>query len=153
MLYQISGVQPEFRPEAFVFDTASNAYTCPEGKTLPYKGRSTMVGQVKYSYAANPEECSTCAQKQHCCPTSSKGRLIVRAEDTAEVAAFRAKMTTTEVQAVYKKRGAVAEFAKLWIKEKFGLRQFSVRGLESADRGGMGEHDIQHPAMDSAEVA
>jgi len=24
----------------------------------------------------------------------------------------------------------VAEFPNLWIKEKFGLRQFSVRGLE-----------------------
>jgi len=129
-LYQIRGVQPEFRPEAFVFAGESNTYTCPEGKIRPYKARNTMVGQIKYTYAANPEDCSACAQKQHCCPTSSKGRLIVRAEDTAEVAAFRAKMETPEAQAMYKKRGAVAEFPNLWIKEKFGLRQFSVRGLK-----------------------
>jgi transposase len=129
-LYKIRGVQGEFRPEAFVFDEESNTYTCPAGKKLPYKARNTMVGQIKYTYAANAEDCNACAQKQHCCPTSSKGRLIVRAEETAEVEAFRAKMETAEAQAIYKKRGAVAEFPNLWIKEKFRLRQFSVRGLE-----------------------
>lgn len=129
-LYQIRGVAPEFRPEVFVFDKQTNAYICPKGKTLSYKSRNTMVGQIKYTYAAAAKDCGACAQKECCCPTSSKGRLIVRAEDTDEVAAFRAKMETEEARSVYKKRGAIAEFPNLWIKEKFGLRQFSVRGLE-----------------------
>ncbi len=129
-LYQIRGVAPEFRPEAFAFDAAANAYTCPEGKSLRYKSRNTMVGQVKYTYAAEAGDCAGCAQKQRCCPATTQGRLLVRAEDTPEVAAFRAKMETEEAKTVYKKRGAVAEFPNLWIKEKFGLRQFSLRGLE-----------------------
>ena len=53
---------------------------------------------------------------------------MVRAEDTGEMAAFRAKMNSEEAKAIYQKRGAVAEFPNLWIKEKFGWRQFSVRG-------------------------
>lgn len=129
-LYQIRGVAPEFRSEAFAFDTATNAYTCPEGKTLPYKARNTMVGQVKYTYAAAAGDCARCGQKERCCPATTQGRLIVRAEDAADVAAFRAKMETEKAKKAYKKRGAVAEFPNLWIKEKFGLRQFSVRGLE-----------------------
>jgi transposase len=129
-LYQIRGVAPEFRPEAFKFDAAANAYTCPEGKTLAYKSLNTMVGQVKYTYAAEEKDCAACAQKGCCCPTTTQGRLLVRAEDTPDVAAFRGKMETEEAKTVYKKRGAVAEFPNLWIKEKFGLRQFSVRGLE-----------------------
>ena len=129
-LYQIRGVDPEFRPEAFAFDAAANAYTCPEGKTLRYKKRQALVGQTKYTYAAEVGDCAACAQKARCCPATTKGRLLVRAEDTPEVAAFRAKMETEEAKTTYRKRGAVAEFPNLWIKEKFGLRQFSVRGLE-----------------------
>jgi transposase len=129
-LYQIRGVAPAFRPEAFRFDQAANTYTCPEGKTLPYKTRNTMVGQIKYTYAADVADCAACAQKARCCPSSTQGRLLVRAEDTAEVAAFREKMQTEQAKSTYAKRGQVAEFPNLWIKTKFGLRQFSVRGLE-----------------------
>jgi hypothetical protein len=128
-LYEIRGVAPEYRPEAFRYDEAANTYTCPEGKTLAYKSRNTMVGQIKYTYAATAGDCAACEQKAHCCPSTTQGRLLVRAEETAEVAAFRAKMNSAEAKSIYQKRGAVAEFPNLWIKEKFGLRQFSVRGL------------------------
>jgi hypothetical protein len=42
---------------------------------------------------------------------------------------FRAKMETETAQEIYKKRGVVAEFPHLCIKERFGLRRFSLRGL------------------------
>ncbi len=38
-------------------------------------------------------------------------------------------MQTDEAKAIYKTRSQVAEFPNLWIKAKFGLRQFSVRGV------------------------
>ena len=129
-LYQIRGVAPEYRPEAFAFDAGANQYTCPEGKILRYKTRQALTGQTKYTYAADQQDCGACAQKPRCCPTSKQGRLLVRAEDGPEVAAFRAKMETEEAKSLYRKRGAVAEFPNLVIKERFGLRQFSVRGLQ-----------------------
>jgi hypothetical protein len=129
-LYQIRGVAPEYRPEAFAFDAGANQYTCPEGKFLRYKTRQALTGQTKYTYAADQQDCGACAQKPRCCPTSKQGRLLVRAEDGPEVAAFRAKMETEEAKILYRKRGAVAEFPNLVIKERFGLRRFSVRGLQ-----------------------
>jgi len=129
-LYQIRGVAPEYRPEAFAFDAAANRYTCPEGKILHYKTRQVLTGQTKYTYAADKQDCETCGQKPRCCPTSQRGRLLVRAEDSPEVVAFRAKMETEEAKSLYRKRGAVAEFPNLVIKERFGLRRFSVRGLQ-----------------------
>jgi transposase len=129
-LYQIRGVAPEYRPEAFAFDTGANRYTCPEGKILRYKTRQALTGQTKYTYAADQQDCGACVQKPRCCPTSKGGRLLVRAEDSPEVAAFRAKMETEEAKILYRKRGAVAEFPNLVIKERFGLRRFSVRGLQ-----------------------
>jgi len=46
-----------------------------------------------------------------------------------EVLEFREKMQTEEAREVYRQRSQVAETPNLWIKAKFKLRQFSVRGL------------------------
>jgi len=57
------------------------------------------------------------------------GRSVNRSEELAEVAEFRHKMETQRAREIYKTRAQVAETPNLWIKEKFKLRQFSVRGL------------------------
>lgn len=132
-LYQIRGVAPEFRPEAFAFDAAKNCYTCPAGKSLPYKKKQVLSGQTKYTYQAKTEDCQGCQHRGQCCPKSQSGRSLVRAEDSPEVKKFRAKMETQAAKDLYKKRGAVAEFPHLWIKEKFGMRRFSVRGLRKVN--------------------
>jgi len=38
-------------------------------------------------------------------------------------------MGTPQAKALYRQRSEVAEFPNAWIKEKFGLRQFHLRGL------------------------
>jgi hypothetical protein len=98
-----------------------------------YKTKQVGVGQTKYTYGAQATACAACPHKAQCCPTSKTGRSIVRTEDGPDVAAFRAKMDTPEAKAVYKRRGPVAEFPHLCIKERFGLRQFSMRGLEKVN--------------------
>ena len=46
--------------------------------------------------------------------------------------AFIEKMQTATAKAIYRLRGAVAEFPNAWIKEKIGLRKFRVRGMAKA---------------------
>lgn len=128
-LYQIRGVTAEFRPEAFHFDAERNCYTCPAGKSLPYQRKNLLPGQTKYFYQARREDCQSCVHRPQCCSKSKSGRSVVRAEDSAEVNRFRAKMESEAAKAIYRKRGPVAEFPNLCIKERFGLRRFSVRGL------------------------
>ena len=84
---------------------------------------------MRYRYKASKQDCETCPAKALCCARSKHGRAIERSEPSPEVAAFRQKMKTDEVKAIYKTRSQVAEFPHLWIKTKFGLRQFSVRGI------------------------
>ena len=68
-------------------------------------------------------------------PTHPKGRVISRMENDPRVEAFIKKMETEEAKAIYRQRAEVAEFPNAWIKEKFGLRQFRLRGLvKSASR-------------------
>ena len=41
-------------------------------------------------------------------------------------------MEAAESQAIYRRRGEVAEFPNAWIKEKLGVRKFRVRGMVKA---------------------
>lgn len=136
-LYQIRGVTEAFRPEAFTFDATKNCYTCPVGKSLPYKRKNVLPGQTKYTYQAAKADCQGCGHRSQCCGKSKNGRSIVRGEDSEEVKKFRSKMETEAAKEIYKKRGAVAEFPHLCIKDRFGLRRFSVRGLVKVNVEGL----------------
>jgi len=124
------GVDPAFHPAAFTYNPASNTYRCPAGKTLVPAGKEKRVGVIHHKYRAPAADCAVCKWKQQCCPQKTvEGRTMVREEEAAAVAAFRAKMQTDEARQIYRQRGAVAEFPNAWIKAKMGLRQFHLRGL------------------------
>lgn len=127
---QSRGIDPAFYPEKFKYDSASNTYTCPANKVLTYKGKVNMAGVVEHRYAAKADDCAKCPNKTKCCPALlTKGRGIVRRENTPEVEAFLSKMQTPEAKEAYRKRGPIAEFPYAWIKEKIRLRQFRLQGL------------------------
>ena len=112
-----------------IFDTKTNTYVCPQGKHLRYDAKQESHGAMRYRYKASKQDCDTCPAKDQCCPRTKHGRSIERRELLPDIAAFRKKMQTDEAKAIYKTRSQVAEFPNLWIKTKFGLRQFSVRGV------------------------
>ena len=45
---------------------------------------------------------------------------------------FHQKMQTEDAREICRRRSQIAETPNLWIKAKFGLRQFCVRGLKKA---------------------
>jgi len=55
-------------------------------------------------------------------------RYLPRKEDSPEVVAWRERMATAEAQAIYKRRGALAEWANAQTRH-LGLTQFTVRGV------------------------
>ena len=123
------GIAPDFYPAAFVYDEAHNTYTCPAGKTMKSDGKWKLTGGTVYRYQAQASDCQRCPFKTKCCPKSRKGRVLTRSEDAPAVAAFLEKMNTDAAKEIYRQRSRVAEFPNAWIKDKIGLRQFSVRGL------------------------
>jgi IS5 family transposase len=120
-------------PSAFVYQPETNRYVCPEGKLLRPQGRHSKTkrwGQTAYLYEAKISDCRPCVRKPECCPENrSHGRGLLRTEESAAVLAFREKMSSTQAQSQYRRRGRVVEFCHAWIKSKLGLRQFHVRGL------------------------
>lgn len=55
-------------------------------------------------------------------------RYQARYEDTPEVVKWRQRMATEEAKAIYKKRGAIAEWTNAQVKQH-GLSRFTVRGI------------------------
>jgi len=128
--YEGRGVSPQYHSSQFVYEAASDSYRCPQGKRLSYEGKEERHTQVSYRYRAQRSDCQGCAVKSQCCPGNQvTGRSVHRSEELAEVAEFRHKMQSEEARKIYRQRAQIAETPNLWIKAKFGLRQFSVRGL------------------------
>jgi transposase len=128
--YEGRGVSAAYHSSAFVYDAQSDSYRCPQGKILSYEGKEKRHMQVSYRYRAQRSDCQGCPVKSQCCPGNRvTGRSVHRSEELAEVAEFRHKMQTEQAREIYRQRAQVAETPNLWIKAKFGLRQFSVRGL------------------------
>ena len=126
-----SGIGPGFEPSAFVQIQGTNSLQCPAGKVLAYV-RQSQKRHTRYAqYEAQAADCAGCAMKSQCCPKrEGKGRTVsVVVKEHEAVTAFRQKMEQAEAKAIYKQRGAVAEFPNAWIKDKINLWKFRLRGL------------------------
>ena len=124
-----ANTDPQFCSKAFAYDATQDRYQCPAGQTLRSVGQSQeRPGVVQYQYRADKSVCQRCSFKARCCPNSFYRTLSVSVEGPL-VHQFRLKMQTPEAREIYRQRGTVAEFPNAWIKEKFGLRQFRLRGL------------------------
>jgi transposase len=129
-LYQCRGISPEYHNSKFVYDAERDRYVCPQGRFLPFDSKSERKSFVILRYRGEEGVCQACPAKGQCCPKNQKaGRSINRISEFPEVLEFREKMQTEEAREVYRQRSEVAETPNLWIKAKFKLRQFSVRGL------------------------
>jgi transposase len=123
------GVSPEFYAEAFSYDASTDRYRCRGEKLLRFETEQRKPGWVSRRYRARLADCRSCRFQAQCCPNTKKGRSVLRMEKTAQLAAFEAKMQSAQAQKIYKERAGVAEFPNAWIKEKFGLCQFRLRGV------------------------
>jgi transposase len=129
-----SNIEAGFAPQFFIFQAETNRLECPAGKPLAYVRQSVKRGNLYHQYRASGSDCEACEYRAQCCPKhAAKGRTVSRLMREPEaIAKFREKMATEAAKQAYRKRGAVAEFPNAWIKEKIGLRKFSLRGMVKA---------------------
>ena len=123
------GVEPEFYPEKFQYDPATDTLRCPAGKPLTAGCAHQAEGHMEYTYKASAPDCRACRFQSQCCPKRSPRR-VTRIEHSPAVIAFRARMQTEPFRQLYRCRSRIAEFPNAWIKDKFQLRQFRLRGRQ-----------------------
>ncbi len=126
------GPAAQFPMEKFEYHPETDSYTCPAGKTLRHRRdeKDEESGRVDHHYQARRADCQGCPLKAQCCPKARKsGRTLRRREEPEAMQEFRKKMQTEEARAIYRQRAQRAEFPSAWIKSRFGLRQFRLRGV------------------------
>ena len=113
-----------FTAEHFRYEPKENAYYCPEGKTLRFRGRS--LGSRGNLYCSTKEQCRGCPQKKLCTPGLSR-RLFVHWEEPVRQT-VRALASTPDYKRSQRARYKVeALFAEL--KQQIKLRKVRLRRL------------------------
>jgi len=113
-----------FTRDQFIYDPVKDAYECPEGKPLPYRGlaRSSQA----YIYQASEADCHGCPQKKQCTSGSSRKLAVNWYESTREV--VRARVGTHAYKHSQRTRYRVeALFAEL--KQRMRLQKVRLRRL------------------------
>jgi transposase len=129
-----AGIAEEFAGEQFSKAAEGNALLCPAGKQLNYRQTQHKRGNAYEVYQAQASDCRACEFRHQCCPKGFQNGRIVSflISEPPQMIAFREKMRTPEAKKAYQQRGPVAESPNAWIKEKFGIRKFRLRGLAKA---------------------
>jgi transposase len=128
--------------EQFTWLPEEEAYICPEGHRLDYRGKERKRRRgnqevIQHRYHCPPEHCRACPLRDRCVRNPEKGRTIKRLEGQELLDAQRAKMKTPLGEAKRKRRGQVIERNFADAKEHRNLRKLHGHGLERA-RGEVG---------------
>jgi hypothetical protein len=116
--------QGHFTREHFRYEPKENAYYCPEGKALHYRGQAR--GSRGNVYCSTKEQCLGCPQKKLCTRGLSR-RLFIHWEEPARQT-VRALASTPDYKRSQRARYKVeALFAEL--KQQIKLRKARLRRL------------------------
>ena len=113
-----------FTHDQFRYDPAENAYYCPEGKMLSFKGRRR--DSHGYLYRSTEAQCANCPQKKRC--TSGPYRRLFVHEQESVRQTVRALRGTPAYERSHRARYKIeALFAEL--KQRVGLGRVRLRRL------------------------
>jgi transposase len=127
-----NGIDPEFAPAVFREQDDGQRLLCPADKTLVVIQHRVHHGIPRVVFQAQARDCRRCQWRQQCCGNRGTPRRIERVVESKAMREYLARMQRRAVQALYKKRGEIAEFPYLWAKGLKHWRRFSVRGLVKA---------------------
>lgn len=125
-----------FSRSDFVFDEASNSYTCPGGKALvqyrrKYEAPRSGVDQDgQKRYRASQKDCGACALKQQCCPDQPMRKVTRSVHEAARDVARALNATPAFDQSRRERKKVEMLFAHL--KRILKLDRLRLRGPSGA---------------------
>lgn len=133
------GTTKEYLVTEFVYDKASDIYTCPQGETLSTTGTWHNKTREKSPYKFKKyriAKCKECPVRNLCTARKDGGREIERSE-FAEAVELNNKRYK-ENYSLYRKRQEINEHIFGTIKRQWGYNHTNLRGLEKVG----GEHSL-----------
>lgn len=126
-----------FSREDFIYDTATDSYTCPSGKRLqtyrrnfskPRKANGGKDGFIRYR--ASKHDCDACPLKPQCCPKDNGRRLMRSVHEAARDVARDIRKTDAYMTSFIQRRKVEMLFAHL--KRYIGVATMRLRGPKGA---------------------
>lgn len=115
-----------YGPQAFVHDPATDTLTCPAGHRLTRWGEPDPAKEARYGAADTA--CRTCPAKAACCPTTTRGRVIVRSPHAAVRERHRAWLAREPAATLGRRRKGLIEGVFGTLKTRHRARQCLLRG-------------------------
>ena len=121
---------PEYNAEHFVYNKATDTYTCPQGHTLTsnqthYKARNYRFKQYKTT------ACKSCPVRNQCTTAKANGKIIQRSQFTQYIQDNAARVKNNET--LYRKRQALVEHPYGTIKRQWGFDHIMTKqGIQAA---------------------
>ncbi|WP_457272430.1 transposase [Pedobacter sp. UYEF25] len=135
----ITGWIPVFRKykheiEGFPYNKEKDEYTCPMGKSLPFKGFHTNLdGTVLKNYWAAPKECKVCP-KQSTWPKKAIFKKITRTVFDEQYSRAYVRQQTKRGRQMKKLRQSTVEPVFGSLTQFYGLRKIGVLGKAGAHK-------------------
>lgn len=118
---------------AFLYDKEKDCYWCPSGRRLAYEStmRQKRAGGEAVYRIYTCEGCAGCPLSGECLSKQAKRRSVARDQHEGRREAMRARLTSPEGRAVYRRRAPLVEGTIGVMKAVMGMRQFLLRGIEN----------------------
>jgi hypothetical protein len=126
----------QYKPvvEGFPYDAKTDSFTCPAGKSLPFKSYETSLdGGLSKTYRASTRDCRLCPRKAICAPKTNKRKVTRTAYDPHYQRAL-ARQQSLQGQRMRLLRQSTVEPVFGSLLQHYGLRQVSTRGRASAHK-------------------
>lgn len=117
--------------ERFEYIKEDDSWKCPGSRRLVREEKTVSKGRPKLRWYVCPD-CGSCPLMARCLKSGETRRSLLVKRKQLVRAEMRARLQKPEKQAVYRKRKWVAEQVFGQIKESFGFRGVTVRGVEYA---------------------
>jgi len=131
---QASKRKDPYHRTRFTYLEDQDAYLCPEGQMLSFKGlqHRPEKGYRARRYRAEAKVCAACPAFGEC-TESAGGRVMYVTPDELLLREHRALMEREEVRALYRMRKQTVEPVFGIVKEQMGARRFLLRGLANVN--------------------
>jgi transposase len=118
-----------FSPDRFVYDPATDTYSCPQGTALTRRSTPRRRdGRLQRTYRADGRRCRGCALRAACIGPPRGGRVLQVSPHDQQLRQHRDWMATPAATEALGRRKGVIEGVFGAIKEQFGGRRLWGRG-------------------------
>lgn len=128
---RLTTMEGDFSREHFHYDSATDRFSCPEGKLLYFRQLDDKLSHIR-RYRAEEKNCRACPQKSLC--TKGKARTISFSIYENLIAEALQRSKTQEAKAFHRLRNIQAEGTFAHLKEVLKFHKVYCLGLKNATK-------------------